>query len=131
MSLWFTLPLVVLAHIGFACHNVAAISVLGDIIDYGTWKFHQHRGATYIAVNNICFKFGVGVGAGISLGLAGVFGFDPASKVNSVQAIFGLQLAYIYLPLIFALVSVVFILAVPINRRRHDIIKRRLASVGG
>lgn len=127
-SWWIPMCLAIIAYIGFAAHNVAAISVLADIIDYGELKFRAHRSATYIAFNNILYKWGLGVGTAIAFAITGFYGFDPSSNNHNDSEIFGLQLGYIYFPLGASFIGMLFILATPINRRRHKIIERRLKS---
>ncbi len=123
-----SLILIVIAHAAFSCNNVASMSALGDVIDYGKLKFRKDRGATYFAINGLLYKVGLGLGSGVSLGIAGQFGFDPSEIQFTETAAYGLKLGFIYLPVIFGLISIVFILRTPINRRRQKIIERRLAS---
>jgi GPH family glycoside/pentoside/hexuronide:cation symporter len=125
---WIPLLLVIVTNLFFGCHDVAAQSILGDIADYGKWKFRQDRGATYFGFNTLIFKVGIGIGGGLALGIAGLFGFDPASAVHDARSILGLKLGFVFLPLIFAVIGVGFILRTPINPRRHRIIQRRLES---
>lgn len=126
-----TLMLVTIAYIGFACHNVAAISTLGDIIDFAQLKFRRNRGATYVAFNNVFYKWGLGMGSGVSMGIAGLMGFDPNVTTNSESAILGLKIGYIYLPALFSLLGALLILATPITRKRHKVIERRLSMLAG
>jgi glycoside/pentoside/hexuronide:cation symporter, GPH family len=118
--------MVVLGHLAFCCYNVAALSSLGDIIDYGKLKFRRDRGATYFSFNTLLFKVGVGVGGGGGLWIAGAFGFGPAEAVHSDASIFGLKLGFVGVPLLFSLLGLGFVWRLPINRRRHGIIRRRL-----
>lgn len=63
---WLLPFLLVLAvQIFFVCHDTAANSMLGDIIDYGRLKFGRDRGATYFGINTLIFKVGVGVGGAV------------------------------------------------------------------
>ena len=126
--LWLVFALVILAHVCFCCHDIAALSILGDIIDYGSLKFRRDRGATYFGLNTLIFKFGIGIGGGLGLGIAGLLGFDPAQHVHSLQSIMGLKLGFIVLPACFALLGLFMILRTPITRRRHRGIQRRLES---
>lgn len=121
--------LVVLGHLAFCCYNVASFSNLGDIIDYGKLKFRRDRGATYFSFNTLLFKVGVGVGGGVGLGIAGAFGFDPAEAAHSDASIFGLKLSFVGVPLLFSLMGLAFVWRLPIDRRRHGIIRRRLESL--
>jgi Na+/melibiose symporter-like transporter len=125
----FIAALVVLGHLAFCCYNVAALSILGDIIDYGKLKFRRDRGATYFSFNTLLFKIGVGVGGGVGLGIAGAFGFDPAETAHSSASISGLKLSFIGVPLLFSLLGLGFVWRLPIDRRRHGIIRRRLESL--
>lgn len=118
--------LVLAVQIFFVCHDTAANSMLGDIIDYGRLKFGRDRGATYFGINTLIFKIGVGVGGGLGLAVAGGFGFDATKTVQSTEAIAGLHIAFAVLPLLFSIVGTIFILLTPIGPRRHAIIQRRL-----
>lgn len=122
------LVLIVVANLFFTCHDVAALSSLGDIVDYGKLKFHKDRGAIYFGINTLIFKFGLGIGGGMSIGIAGLFGFDPASAYHSSTSILGLKLGFVVLPLFFALIGMIFILRTPIGPHRHGIIQRRLEA---
>lgn len=119
---------VVVANTCFSCYDVATFSILGDIVDYGRLKFHQDRCSTYIAINTLVFKIGLGIGGGLALGVASLFDFSPAAKDNSSYAIFGLKAGFILLPAVLGLVSLLFIVRTPINRRRHRIIQTRLET---
>jgi GPH family glycoside/pentoside/hexuronide:cation symporter len=124
---WLLPFLLVLAvQIFFVCHDTAANSMLGDIIDYGRFKFGRDRGATYFGINTLIFKIGVGVGGGLGLAVAGGYGFDATKSVQSAGAIAGLRTAFALLPLLFSAIGTIFILLTPIGPRRHGIIQRRL-----
>lgn len=126
-SWWIVLLLITMAFIAFACHNVAALSILADIADYGKLKFHKDRGATYFAINNLLYKVGLAFGGSIALAVAGGMGFDPALTIQSAQAVEGLKIGFIILPLLSMLIAIILILKTPINQRRHCIIVKRLA----
>lgn len=135
---WFIRPgdswllallLVVIVHLFFYGHAIAALSILGDIADYGRLKFRRDRSGTYFGFNTMLFKFSLGVGGGTSLVIAGLFGFDPGHHSHSPQAIFGLKLGFCILPAVFALLGLGFVLCLPIDRRRHSVIRRRIDSL--
>lgn len=125
---WVPFVLVVIVNLFFSCHDVAAMSTLGDIADYGKLKFGRDRGATYFGLNTLLFKIGLGFGGGLALALTGWFGFEPASHSQSAHAILGLKLSFAIVPLLFAIIGAIFILRTPINPRRHRIIQRRIES---
>ena len=127
-AVWIAPCLIIIAYITLASNDIAALSSLGDIVDYGKVKFHKDRGATYYAINSLIFKFGLGVGGGISLGCAAYFDFDPSVISHSDAQIIGLKLGFIVLPLLCALVSIFFITKTPINKIRHSYIRKRVES---
>ena len=127
-SWWLLFIAVVLANLSFCCYDVAAISILGDIVDYGRMRFGSDHRATYFALNLLIFKIGLGVGGGMALGIAGELGFVPADVMHSATAVFGLKLGFIFLPACCAMLGVLLVIRLPINRRRHEIILRRLQS---
>src|SRR6202023_911758 len=83
VSWWYPFAALVAAHFCFCCYDVAAISILGDIVDYGKLKFRRDRGTTYFALNLLVFKVGLGIGGGLSLWVAGTFAFNPAEAVHT------------------------------------------------
>ena len=127
-SWWIPALFIIIAYISFASNDIAALSTLGDIADYGKCKFNKDRGATYYAVNSFLFKVGLGLGGGVSLSLAGFVSFDPNATSHSVSEIMGIQLGFIGLPFLLAAVGLTFIIRTPITRRRHQIIQRRIES---
>lgn len=128
VSWWIPFVLILIANLFFGCNDVASPAILGDIVDYGKLKFHKDRGATYFGLYTLIFKVGLGIGGGIALGVAGLFGFDPASAVHGSAEIFGLKLGFIGLPLLFAAIGAFFIWRTPIDKHRHAVIQRRLES---
>jgi len=133
-GMWFIQPgdfadslvLVALANLYFAGHDIAALSILGDVIDYGRMKFGKDMGATYCALNLLVFKVGLGIGGGAALALAGTLGFSPKHAFQSDHAIRGLKIAFTLAPGSLALLGLALIVCMPITRRRHRVVQRRL-----
>ena len=113
---------------GFAAVTVMAPSLLADIIDYGTWKFDRDRAGTYFSLYTLVTKANLAIGGALGLGIAGWYGFDATAVDHSVDAVFGLRLAISWLPALLVLLSIIFILLIPINARRHAVIRRCLDS---
>lgn len=125
---WIPFFLLIIANLNFCCNDVAAMSILGDIADYGKLKFHRDRSSTYFAFNTLVFQVGLGIGGGVAIGIAGLYGFVPSAAAHSAASIFGLKLGYVVAPTCLACMGLMFILRTPINRRRHRTIQRRLES---
>lgn len=126
---WVPMLLIASAYCSMGCNSVALLSILGDISDYGQLRFKKNYGATYFAVNGVVFKAGLGIGSGIALAVAGSYGFNPSASSNSAEAIEGLTLGFLYLPIVMSLLSIIFIIKIPITRRRFDIIHKRLGQL--
>lgn len=125
---WPAFGLVILTNLFFTCNDVAAASILGDIVDYGKLKFHKDRGGAYFGIKIMLFKVGLGIGGGVALGTAGLFGFDPQGAVHSGNGVLGLKLGFTIVPMLVALTGLAFILRTPITPRRHHLIQRRIES---
>jgi GPH family glycoside/pentoside/hexuronide:cation symporter len=126
---WLLLLLsMVLVYCGMAALFAVDPSLLADIVDYGTWKFGHDQTATYFAINTIATKISAAIGGALGLATAGWYGFDPAISTNSDEAIHGLYVAIAWLPSPFILIALVCITLIPINTRRHKIIRRSLEA---
>jgi GPH family glycoside/pentoside/hexuronide:cation symporter len=124
--LWIPLALSVVANVCLCGHDISSLSILGDIADYGRLKFGRDRGATYFAVNTLILKFGLGIGGGLALSLAGLLKFDPTTAIHDTGPIVGLKLGFIILPACFAAGAMFLILRTPLDERRHQIIRKRI-----
>ena len=101
-------------------------SLLSDLIDYSAWRTRRERSATYFALYAFVLKAALALGGAMGLGIAGGFGFNPAAEIHSEDAVWGLRLATSWLPAALMLASMLFIYFIPINTRRHKIVRRRL-----
>lgn len=126
MSWLLLLAFMVITYIGIHAIYTVAPSLLSDIIDYDTWKFGSDQAAIYFSAYSVSSKISVAIGGALSLAIAGGYGFDPASSVHSKEAISGLRLAMVWLPIPFLLVAIGLIVRIPINARRHRIIRQSL-----
>ena len=119
--------IVTVSQIGMAS-MVIAPSLLADISDYGRWKFGANRSATYFSAYTLVTKGNAAFGAAAGFAIAGLFGFDPTVSEHSDESVFGLRLVMSYVPTLIIAVGIVFAVFMPMNTRRHSIIRRRLAG---
>ena len=118
---------VIMVNVGAATFASMAASLLSHIVDYGTWKFGTDHAATYFSIYTMVMKVNFALGSAIGLGVAGWYGFEPASTSGqSIDAIFGLRLAIAWIPFCVVITSLMVIGLFPINSRRHSIILNRL-----
>lgn len=111
---------------GSAAVIVMAQSMLADIIDYGTWQSGSDRSGSYFSLYTLVTKANVAIGGALGFMTAGAYGFDPTAATQNVSTSFGMHLAIAWLPAAIVLLSIPFVLSIPINARRHSIINRRL-----
>lgn len=126
---FISLTLVILfAYIGSGPNAAMAPALLADIIDYSSWKFGADRAATYFSLYTFAAKTSAAVGASLGLGIVGWYGFNPTIDVQTDGAIFGLRLVVSWLSALLMLLSIFVIKMIPMNARRHRIVRRRLDS---
>ena len=115
-----------LVYSGFAAWAVLAPSLLSDISDYGVLKFGHGRAGTYFSLYTLVSKTNFSIGGALSMGISGWYGFDATRGDQSAEAIYGMNLAMIWVPIPMVLLSIFLMRLVCINTRRHSIIRRRL-----
>ena len=114
--------------IGFTALGVLCPPMLSDIIDYSRWKYGRDRAASYFSFYTMMNKVATAGGGALGLAIAGSFGFDPAIEIHSDKAIAGLRLAIAWLPAVLVLFGAVLFARLPLSRRRHSIVCRRLVG---
>jgi len=118
-----------LFQLGMVAGAIAAPSLVSDLIDYSNWKFKTDCTAGYYGLYILMTKAFMALGSALGIMLLGWYGFDPAAPVYTAETIFVVHLAIGWLPILLFLVAIVFLCLVPINTRRHRIIRRRLDSI--
>ena len=116
----------ILGTCGGSAGSVIAPSVLSDVIDYSSWKFGVDCSASFFSLYTLAIKANVALGGALGFFIAGWYNFDPSAIDYSSDSIFGLRLAFIFIPAFIALASIFFIVLLPISARRHALIKRCL-----
>ena len=124
---WIPLLFCMIAiHIGSLAAAILSPSLLSDIIDYGTWKLGADNAASYFSLYTLLTKSNAAIGGALGLAIAGYYGFDATISAQSEAAVFGLNLAMVWLPALLILLATIFIVSIPINDRRHRIVLRRI-----
>ncbi|MDQ1154625.1 MFS transporter [Brevundimonas sp. SORGH_AS_0993] len=116
-----------LSSITAASLNVAMFALMADVADYDEWRTGRNNAASYFSLVTLIVKIGMAVGGGVSLIVAGLFGFDPQGG-NRGWAMGGFFLAFIIVPILLNLISFAFAARFPLNRRRQSVVARRLAA---
>ncbi len=108
--------------------DAAGWSMMADIVDYDTLKSGQRRAGNYFAAMSFVSKINLAAGGGLAFLIAGAFGFS-AEHPNGSMAMRGFFLSFIVIPLVLQGVAAVFAYRFPLDRRRQDIVRRRIESV--
>jgi Na+/melibiose symporter-like transporter len=108
--------------------TVAPWALLADVVDYEIMKNGVDRAANYYAFMLFLAKMTASVGGLVFVFLGAVFGYKIADgAVNTEFANRGMLIAFCVVPSFFQMLAIPFIWNFPIDRRRHEIIRRRLA----
>ena len=107
---------------------VVGPALLSEVIDYATWKEGDEKAATYFSFYQFSIKVTMAIGSALGLALLGWSGFDATATAHSEDSVWTLVLVMSWLPTLFALVALIFIVLIPMNARRYGIIRRRLDS---
>jgi Na+/melibiose symporter-like transporter len=126
VGLWELISLNTINSIGSGSAVVIAPALLSEIIDYGEWKYRLKNTATYYALQTFLNKINAGVGAALGLAVAGWYGFDATTTLQSRDGVVGLMLSMVWIPCILSLIAILLYLLNPVNTRRHRIIRRFL-----
>jgi Na+/melibiose symporter-like transporter len=110
----------------YGAFEVATRAVLGDIIDYDTFKTRRERAGEYCAIWAFVVRGTLAVSASLGFAVAGWYGYDPSAAENGPEAVLGLKLSLGAVPLVFAIAAAGVALLQPMTRARHDIVRRRL-----
>ena len=111
-----------------AVGNVASLSLLSDIADFGTYKTGVDRSATYFSLMSLSGKTCMALGISASIAIAGWFGFDPAAESQKAGVFWGLALSMCVIPILLNLIAVRCITKIRITERLHAVIRKRLEA---
>ncbi len=120
------LLLVALAGATYSIANVATPAVLGDVVDYEMLRSRVAAAGSLFALQALISKFNVAVGTGLAFLLIGWFGYGGIASLSAPHAVFGVQLAHLYLPSALKFVAIALIWRFPLDQRVQSVIRRRL-----
>jgi Na+/melibiose symporter-like transporter len=101
-------------------------AMIGDLSDFGTMKTGQSRTGTYFAIRSLIYPAAGAFGTSVAFFAMSAVGYEPSAKTNSAFATQGMLWTLAFLPAALSLVSGLLLLKFPINRRRHQAIRRRI-----
>lgn len=113
---------------GNAITQISAASLLSDIADYGCWKFKSDRAATYFASYTFLLKAAFANGMSLAIAVVGWYGFNAMATAQNAVGDLAVRLLVGVVPALLLSVALIFVFKIPINARRHAIIRKRIAS---
>ena len=124
-------PLLLVMVVGLALSSgagaIVPFALLADVIDYDELRTgHNHAGA-YFAVFLFGVKLNAAIGGSIGFGILALVGFDAAASEHTTTGILGLKSAFAIVPAVLFLAAGISVYRFPLDRRRHDIVRRALA----
>lgn len=126
-ALW---PVVIIAGLSgatYAVCNITQPAVLGDVVDYDTWRTGSVRTGAYFAFQSLVRKFNTAVGGGVGFLIIAAFGY-AAEKPLAGWPLFGVALAFAGLPTLLQVIGGIYAWVFPVDDARHALLARRLAQ---
>ncbi|MBW2366413.1 MAG: MFS transporter [Deltaproteobacteria bacterium] len=111
--------------LGFAGPQILIRSMVADVVDQEELRSGHNRSGLYFALMSTTYKLGNALAVGISYLVLDQVGFDPAIQ-NSPEAVNGLLITFVFLPLLFSLLTAVCMLKYPLTKVRHEQIRKQL-----
>jgi glycoside/pentoside/hexuronide:cation symporter, GPH family len=106
---------------------VLAPSILGDIIDYDTFKTGAQRAGNYFALYSLINKIVVAVGGGAAMTFLGLLGYDVAHpEANGPAQNSAMVWTFVLAPAVLRIVALGLLWSYPLDARSQATIRRRL-----
>lgn len=112
--------------VGSVVEVFAPLAVLGDVIDYDTWKTRVNRAGIYNAISAFVQKANIALGGALAFWLLDIGGFDARSSDHDEASVRTFFLTFAVLPAIGYVLSLWALAQFPLDRRRQDILRRRM-----
>jgi Na+/melibiose symporter-like transporter len=125
---WSLGALLVLNTVGFASFELLPASILGDVADYSLLKSGRNQTAIHFSAYMFLTKVLFALGGSIGLAVAAWLGFDPHVAKQTGHGVFALQVVMSWLPCILMMLGLFTMPHIPMDERRHAIVRRRLVE---
>jgi glycoside/pentoside/hexuronide:cation symporter, GPH family len=125
--LWAYLILSFVLFVGAVVADMTPQAMIGDLVDYDLMRTGVNRSGQYVAVLTFVRKATFGLGASMSIFIAGSFGFEPGNAPYAAEAAFGLKLAGFWLPAVLFATATLLMWRYPLTAARHGVVQRRNA----
>lgn len=121
------IPMLLIITCAGAMHGVIVAlpsSILADIADYEAWKQNTNATGNYFSVLVLLSKVTAAVGSSLALFASDLLGYVPHASAEANRT--ALLVPLVVIPALLGLASVFLIYRFPLDRRRQQVISRRL-----
>ena len=112
--------------IGFAPLNSVIFGFLGDVVEYGQWKFHIRQEGLIFSGGSVGTKVGSGLTSAILTGLMSYAGYVSSTTASAVQpqsAIDMITDLYMYGPIVVWVIIIIVLLAYKLDKMYPQIMR--------
>lgn len=107
--------------------NVVSQSILADLVDYDALITGSDKAGSFYALQGLMVKMAYAVGAGLAFILLDIFHYSiQAPETNDAASKAGFMVAFLILPSLLKAGAVALVWNYPLDKRRHDIVRKRL-----
>ena len=103
-------------------------ALVPEVIAYGEYQSKKRVAGIINSLMGLFFKIGLALGGIIPGYINAFFAFDGTKAVQSADALTGISISMIWLPILFAIVSMWIISRYPLGDREIDKINREIQA---
>ena len=104
-------------------------ALVPEVIAYGELKSGKRNAAIINAIMGLFFKIGFTIGGAIPLWLLAAYGFSETGAQQSANAIDGIIMTAVWMPIVLAAISMIIIQLYPISDKNVTEINRQLDEI--
>lgn len=117
-----------LAGFGTAAGTVTSFAILTDMTDVDELITSNRRAGTYSGMATFSRKIANGMALGLVGLLLGIFGYDGDLAIQSARTAEGIKWMFIFLPIIFIIMTMIFIMMYPLNEKAFHLLKQEIET---
>lgn len=95
-------------------------ALVPEVVSYGEWKHGKRNAAIVNALMSTFFKIGFTLGGAVPLMMLGAFHFNETATTQSARALSGINITFIWIPLIFAAIAMILMFFYPLTDKNVD-----------
>ncbi|TVP84475.1 MAG: MFS transporter [Acholeplasmataceae bacterium] len=117
-----------LAGFGTAGGTVTSFAILADMADVDELITSERRAGTYSGMATFTRKIANGMALGLVGALLFLIGYDGSLAVQSATAVMGIRLMFVLLPILFLLLTFVFIRIYPVTQDAFKVLSAQIEA---